>query len=119
MVDFIRRNLDSNGDVKVGDFVTDKDVILLAVKSRLEFFKGEWFLDVEDGTPYFQDILKKPARLGVIEGIIKRRILETPGITGLVTGGFNMDFVPETRKLNIAFEAIDQYDNSVSIETTV
>ena len=117
MPDYIRRNLDSNGDIKINDFVINKDVILLAVKSRLDFFKGEWFLNTEDGTPYFQDILVKPARLRTVEGIVKRRITETPGITGLKT--FVMDFNAATRKLNIAFEALDQYGNDLSVETSV
>ena len=107
MADFIRRNLDSDDDITVNDFVTDKDVILLAVKSRLQFFQDEWFLDTTDGTPYFQSILIKPARLGVIEGIIKRRILETPGITGM--NNFSLTFDAATRKLEIDFEALDQY----------
>lgn len=111
MPDFIRRNLDTNDDIKVDDFVEDKDVVLLAVKSRLQFFKGEWFLDIEDGTPYFQDILVKPARLRLIEGIIKRRIIETPGIIEL--NFFDLQFVKGTRKLNIDFEAIDQFGNTL------
>ena len=113
MAELIRRNLDSDGDIKVNDFVEDKDVVLLAVKSRLEFFKGEWFLDIEDGTPYFQDILVKPARLRLIEGIIKRRIIETPGIIEL--NSFDLQFEKATRRLNIDFEAIDQFGNSLSV----
>jgi len=117
MADFIRRNLDTNGDIKVDDFVFDKDVILLAVKSRLQFFQVEWFLNTEDGTPYFQDILVKPARLPLIEGILKRRILETPGIAAL--NSFELNFEASTRKLSVEFEAIDQYDNTVLVETSV
>jgi hypothetical protein len=117
MTDFVRRNLDSDGDIKIGDFVTDKDVVLLAVKSRLQFFQGEWFLDTEDGTPYFQDIFVKPARLNVIESIIKRRIKETPGIVSL--NKFDMSFVPGTRKLIIDFEAFDQFDNVVTTQVSV
>lgn len=117
MAVFVRRNLDAEDDIKVGDFVEDKEVVLLAVKSRLQFFKGEWFLNTDDGTPYFQDILVKPARLRLIEGILKRRILETPGITSL--NSFNMDFVSSTRKLTVDFEAIDQFGNTNSIQVVV
>lgn len=113
MAVFVRRNLDSDGDIKVNDFVEDKDVVLLAVKSRLEFFKGEWFLDIEDGTPYFQDILTKPARLRLIEGIMKRRILETPGIVEL--NSFDLDFDKGSRKLNIDFEALDQFGTTFNV----
>lgn len=113
MADFIRRNLDSDDDIKVNDFVEDKDVVLLAVKSRLQFFKGEWFLDTEDGTPYFQDILVKPARLRLIEGIMKRRILETPGIVEL--NSFELNFDRATRKLDVAFEAVDQFGSSFNV----
>lgn len=117
MADFIRRNLDTDGDITINNYVEDKDVILLAIKSRLSFFKGEWFIDTEDGTPYFQEIFVKPARLRLIEGIFKRRILETPGITGL--NDFNLDFDQTTRKLEVQFEALDQFGNSLSGETSV
>ena len=117
MADFIRRNLDSDGDITINDFVDDKDVVLLAVKSRLEFFQGEWFLDTQDGTPYFQDILVKPARIRLIEGIIKRRILETPGVVEF--NSFDIEFQANTRKLDITFEAFDQFSNSISLEMSV
>lgn len=117
MSDYIRRNLDASGDIKVDDFVIDKDVILLAVKSRLQFFKGEWFLNTEDGTPWLQDIFVKPVRSRLVEGILKRRILETPGIESL--NSFNLVFDGTTRKLTVDFEAIDQYSNSVTAEVSI
>ena len=117
MADFIRRNVDLNGDFTVNNYVTDKNAILLSVESRLRFFQGEWFLDTEDGTPYFQDIFKKPARLSVIEGIIKRRILNTPGVESLNT--FVVTFDKITRKLRIDFEAFDQFDNVISSSVSI
>ena len=117
MADFIRRNLNNDGDITVNDFVLDKDVILLAIKSRLQFFKGEWFLNTDDGTPYFQDIFVKPARLPLIEGIIKRRIIETPGIVSL--NSFNLNFDDVLRELTVDFEALDQYGDTISAETSL
>lgn len=117
MAKYVRRNLNADGDYTINDFVEDKDVVLLAVKSRLQFFKGEWFLDTDDGTPYFQDIFVKPARLRLIEGILKRRILETPGIESF--NKFELNFTKNDRNLIVNFEAVDEFGQTNSVEVTL
>lgn len=83
--------------------VEDGAEVVQHVRTRLQFFLDEWFLDLTAGTPWFQTILVKPVNLGTVESIIKARILETPGVDKLLT--FTMDFDSVTRFLQIQFSA--------------
>lgn len=47
------------------------------VASRLKLWKGEWFLDTSDGTPYMQDILGFQSNYDLE---IQSRILGTPNV---------------------------------------
>lgn len=104
----IGRELDSNNDIVIRDgqlaVVSGKKEIVQHVRVRLNFFLGEWFLDKKAGTPYYEQILKKPANLPRIETIIKNRILKTPGVDKLIS--FKMQYEGgNSRKLTITFSA--------------
>lgn len=47
---------------------------------KLLTFKGEWFLDVNEGVPYYQSILGKNRSKETIDAIFKSKILSTEGI---------------------------------------
>lgn len=95
------------------DFSTDDAVLLDGieaiaqhVKIRLRFFFSEWFLDQRIGVPYYKDILIKNANENIIREILRKVIVETPGIDSLEE--FNFIFGDEerrTRKLKINFLA--------------
>ena len=89
-----------NGDIV---FVTKADAVKQSVRQRLKMFMGEWFLDLDSGVPYYQDVLVKNPNPTLIEGIFKNEILATPGILELLT--FSLDYDNATRKLTIAFTA--------------
>lgn len=77
------------------------------VRTRLQFFLGEWFLDLFAGTPWFEEILVKPADLGKVDSILRTRILQTPGVEELLS--FSMDFDEVSRSLFIEFSAVTIY----------
>jgi hypothetical protein len=78
------RKLDENGDYVFGtgsDFHRDTpEAVAQAVRTRLGLWQGEWFTDVEDGTPYLQSLLGKYTR-PLIDATIRKRILGTQGVT--------------------------------------
>lgn len=49
----------------------------------LRLFKGEWYLDLTQGIPYFQNILGKKISLQIVTQIFKSAILKCPGIQSL------------------------------------
>ena len=108
----IGRALDSNNDLIVESgqlkLVSDGAETVQHVRTRLLFYLEEWFLDLEAGTPYFQQIFTKPANLANIESIFKSRILGTPEVERLLE--FSMDYEGNsTRKLTVSFSAETTY----------
>ena len=104
----IGRALDSNNDliIQAGRLATvaDGEEVVQHVRSRLLFYLGEWFLDIDAGVPYFQEIFTKPANLANIESIFKSKILRTPGVQRLTE--FSMTYEGgSTRELTVAFSA--------------
>jgi len=99
----IRREFDEGGDYRIGTFVDKSAATVQAVSTRLKEFKGEWYLNQEDGTAWFQKILVKPPNLPVAEAEIKSRISGTDGVQELLK--FEMTFNNETRELDIEFSA--------------
>tara|TARA_R110000744_G_scaffold20470_1_gene53727 strand:- start:2604 stop:2969 length:366 start_codon:yes stop_codon:yes gene_type:complete len=104
----IGRALDSNNDllIKAGNFqiVEDGEEVVQHVRTRLQFYLEEWFLDLKSGTPYFQQIFTKPINLANIESIFKSKILNTPEVDRLIE--FSMSYEGESkRKLTVSFSA--------------
>jgi len=69
---------------------------------RLNFFRGEWFLDLEEGTPYFQQILGKGASDRTIRSIFGQVITGCPGVAGLISFSYS---VGRDRRLTLRFRA--------------
>lgn len=83
---------------------TDEE-ILQRIKVRLRFFKGEWYLNTENGIPYFQDILgSKSFDNNILESIFRKAILDVEGVKGLIES--SVDYDPNERKINYFFKAL-------------
>lgn len=92
----ISRALDRNNDIYFTNgrsaFVNDADEVAQHQATRLRFYLGEWFLDTNAGTPWFQSIFVKPFNQQLTESIIKDRILQTPGTEELTE--FSAEYFP-------------------------
>jgi len=99
--------LDSDGDVvvDVNDFVlsSGRGAIEQHLKQRLHTFLGEFFLDGRVGIPYFQQILVKNPSAVAINSIIKRAIINTPGILSLTSFSLELN---SSRELIVEFRAL-------------
>ncbi|WP_416778213.1 hypothetical protein ACNFJN_08430 [Xenorhabdus budapestensis] len=95
------RREDINGDYSFGQgdntFLIDSpDAVAQAVKTRLNLWRGDWFLDMEEGTPYREAVLEKNYTSVMA---LRERILDTEGVTEIIT----LDAIrhPATRKITI------------------
>jgi len=113
----IRREFDVNGDYAINRFVTESPATIQAVTTRLRLFKGEWFLNLNSGVPWYQRIFIKPARLNEVDRIIRNKILQTEGVSGL--SSFDLSFDSTTRKLSVTFTAEtiygDEFEDVIGI----
>jgi hypothetical protein len=97
------RKLDDKGDMAFGhgnpDYHYNTPVcVAQAVVTRLRLLRGEWFLDLTDGTPYAPAVLGKHTRQSY-DFVIRRRILETQGVTEIME--YESIYDGETRGLTI------------------
>ena len=104
------RKLDNDGDYVFGHGIADfliacPEAVAQAVRTRLELNLGQWFLDVESGTPYAR-ILGK-SRPEDYDPLIRRRILRTEGVTGIES--YESSYDGETRRLAVAVTINTQY----------
>ncbi len=95
-------NINEDGDLTIDksgslELANDLEGLRQKVVQKLQFFLGEWFIDVIDGTPYFQEILTKPIDVGLATSIINARIRTEPEVTGI--GSVESTLDPITRKL--------------------
>lgn len=98
------RKLDADYDMCFGaqqaDFWCDTpEAVAQAVLTRLRLWRGEWFVDITDGTPYMQAALGY-GKAKTIEPAIRERILGTQGVTKIVD--MSMDFEPNSRTATIS-----------------
>ncbi len=80
---------------------TGNALVQQRLKQSLWFFLGEWYLDVTDGVPYYQDILVKAPVQITVESILKSTILETPDVLELTN--FDLTYENDTRQLFLDF----------------
>lgn len=77
------------------------DAIRQHLSQRLKTFLGEWFLDSRIGVPYFQHILQKNPNPVVVDAVLKKEIIQTPGVEELIQ--FDVDIDEATREASLIF----------------
>jgi len=109
------RKLDDLGDMVFGrqhEYYEDEaNGVAQDVMTRLKLWKGQWFLDTDEGTPWIQEILGK--HLGA-DAVIKKRIVETDGVKSL--DDFEAILDPDTRVLTISATITTIFGDTATIE---
>ena len=97
--------LNSNNDiyVELGSIarVNAPESIAQRIKTRLQLFAGEWFLDRNIGVDWLGEILTKSPQGSVVTSLLRRTILDTPSVTELVS--FAIQPIAE-RTIQLKFE---------------
>ncbi len=106
-----------NHDFALVDFnlsiCTDVRAIRSNIEARLRFFLGEWFIDLRQGMPYFQEIFVKNPAIPVVRSLLSRVVTTTPGVVAIVSSSFRYD--PSSRTLFYFFEASTDTEMNVEI----
>ncbi len=92
--------LDVAGDAIVYETLSDEVAQRLWV--RFNFFLGEWFLDLTQGTPYFDVILVKAPTDRVIRTVLGNVIKTTEGVQELQKFSYA---ISRERRMTLNFEA--------------
>jgi hypothetical protein len=84
--------------------ITDSlTAIAQRVRIALQFFLGEWFLDLSVGVPYYERILVKNPDVRNVQSIIRKTILNVQGIRSLLS--LKLSYDSSIRKLTITYTA--------------
>lgn len=103
------RRLDDNGDIitRGQQFIGGRGEVVQTIKTRLALFYGEYFRNIKDGTPWYEQILGKFANLDTAEAALRARIARTPKVVRLLD--FNTDFDIDTRKYTVSTNVLTEY----------
>lgn len=103
-----------NGDIASSgrQFVDGREETRLNVLYRLRLFLGEYFLNIAEGTPWFQSILGKTPQ-DIAEINIKQRILTTPRVAGLEEFRFRSDRAQ--RRLTVDARIVDDTGDTAEL----
>ena len=103
------RKLDEDGDIVTQGsmFIAEQLEIEQTIRTRLRLFLGEYFRDVTDGTPWFQEILNKQTSMDVREARLRERISGTPGVLQLTS--FSTDFDIDSKTYTVTASVLTSY----------
>jgi hypothetical protein len=90
--------LEAGTAVVVDDLAREVDQ---GLRVAFHFFKGEWFLDLREGVPYFDQIFVKAPKDSVIRAVFTRVIRLVPGVAAVESLTYDVD--AQTRALSLSF----------------
>ena len=112
--------LNNDGDLLLSDYdlviIDGVDQVAQNLEIRLKFFLGEWYLDIDAGLPYYQDVFIKSPNQIRVESLIKQEILDTDGINEITS--FSSEFDSSLRKFSVNFSALAD-EGEVELEVTL
>lgn len=89
--------VEATGDIEIPPrIVRGVEAIRLRILARLKFFKGEWFLDLRQGMPYFEAVFVKNPDVSLVQSIFRRAILSTPGVQTIIRMSTQLDRATRT-----------------------
>ncbi len=101
------RRIDENGDYVFGngqyDFLIDIEAVPQAIKTKLGLFQGEWWEDLSEGLPFYQDIagsfIKSDEDKDIVTRIFCNRIGDVQEVNSFLSVDANFD--NENRKYSL------------------
>lgn len=103
-----------NGDLRIA---SGPEAVAQRVAVRLRTFRGEWIFDQLLGTPWIQQILGKSPNLQLISGILRRRILQSQGVSSLQT--FSVRFDRSSRQLVVTGRGRTDDSQTIDLESAL
>lgn len=118
MLDFGTANSD---DLELDPLLLDLSMVdghdgaVLSLRSYLQTFQGEWWLDPTKGLPYYAKVLgQTEPDLVAIRSIYIQAISQHPDISEIIS--LSTDFLPETQTYTVKFQARDIYGETIEME---
>lgn len=108
VTDKIDIKLDTTNDIALvgGDFVWTSGLegVVQAIKIALQTIRGEWFLDLEQGVPYYAVTIDGEEVVSTSEALLGEVFDETKALTAFRTAILAVEHVSEILLLAVSFE---------------
>jgi hypothetical protein len=111
------RKLTSDGDYSFGNGLADfyinvPEAVAQAVETRILLWRGEWFLNIDEGTPFLEAILGKHSK-EVADVTLQDRVQDTQGMVNIENYASIIN--PDTRAMTVEME-IDTIYGPTSVD---
>lgn len=102
MID-LQLNVDRDLNIANNDLVLieDADQVSQNIDIALQFFKGEYPLDVTFGIPYFENVFVKNPDIPEVSAIFKTAIMSVPDVNELLE--FSLNYNASARTVSVTF----------------
>lgn len=77
-------------------YVDNREAVAQSVLTRLRLWRGEWYLNTQEGTPYYQEVLGKNKESTAVQALYKR-IRDTEGVLRITD--FSTTYDADTRQM--------------------
>lgn len=109
--------LGSDHDLVITDFdlnlTDDTQTLNQSILQHLKAFKGDWFLDVDKGMPYYEEILGQRNSIDSVRAVFIEQIKSIDGVKEIVDLELNLNGAD--RSLDVKISVLDGYDNLVNV----
>ena len=92
---------------------TTAEYLSQKLRISLTFFLEEWYLDKNEGLPFYQSIFKKNPDINLIADVYKDKILSVPEVQSIIT--FDITIDSPTRRLSIDFTVLSIDGETVEV----
>lgn len=93
--------LDATGDIEIpARWMVGAEAYAQRLRSRFQFFKGEWFLDQRKGAAWLDTVLGHDPNKRVIRAVITEIIMKTPETESIKS--FDIDYNGTTRQATVS-----------------
>jgi len=83
------------------------------LQQQLMTFKGDWFLNIDKGIPYYQEILGQRNSIDAVRAIFIEAINAVDGVKEIIELELNLD--SKNRSLDVRFSVLDEFSNVVDV----
>ncbi len=77
-------------------FALDREGIQQRISQVLKTIAGEWFLDLDFGLPYFEQVLVKNPNLPSVQDLFRRALLSVKGVSSVERLTLSLDTTQRT-----------------------
>lgn len=112
--DYLDARLDDDGDVYIGadggEWISGIDGVAQLVRIAIQLFKEEWFLNLDAGMPWMQEILGQKYDEALLRQRLLEQILKTPGVVEVLL--LEVSFDASTRTLSVRHELRTEFGDT-------